>query len=162
MKLEKRYSPLDKRGKTISGYAIYWDRESDIGGYKERFAKDSLKESDSGTSLYFQHNKERLLGNTKGGTLELEPDDKGLRYKATLPDSASDIVESIERKDIQGVSVGFYSLKDDIQGNTREVQDALLVELSLVDKPAHETSLSMRFKTIKTKTKHWSKLILGV
>ena len=162
MKIEKRYASIEKRGKVISGYAIYWDRTSDIGGFKERFAKDSLKESESGTSLYFQHDKRRLLGNTKAGTLGLYPDSQGLRYEAKLPDSASDIRELIERKDVQGVSVGFYALKDNIQGDTREIQDAMLVELSLVDKPAHDTSLQMRFKKVVNKTKHWSRLILGV
>ena len=102
MELESRFNSLGEQSPKgeIEGYCVLWSESSDIGKFKETFLKDSLNPDSSGVSLYYQHDKRRLLGNTKAGTLEIIPDKKGLKYKARLPRNAKDIQESIERKDI--------------------------------------------------------------
>lgn len=158
--LKRNMTPSKEKEGVIEGYAVYWDRESDIGGFMEKFARDSLMESEDGVSLYFQHDKKKLLANTKSGTLKFMPDDQGMRYEAKLPESAKDIKELVDRQDIQGVSVGMVVEDDDYMGMNRTIHKAELFELSLVDKPAHETSLSMRGK--QKRRPHWSTLIIGV
>ena len=50
-----------------------------------------------------------MLGRTKAGTLKLDVDDFGLRYEIEVPDTtfARDLVNSMERKDIDQSSFGF-------------------------------------------------------
>ena len=123
----------------------------------------SLTEDKSGVSLYFQHDKNNLLGNTKSGTLKLSSDSQGLKYEARLPDFARDKKELIERGDLTGVSIGFFPEKDKWNGTSRRIEKARLFEISLVDKPAHKTTLSMRDKTTDLPTgRRWNHLIIGV
>ena len=159
MELETRYIPIEEEGK-IEGYAIYWDRSSKVGRFNELFMKDSLKESDTGVSLYYQHDKKKLLANSKAGTLKLKPDNIGLKYEAKLPKSQISIKEAIKRQDVQGVSVGFHCLQDEHVGTTRKIKNAELWEISLTDKPCHQTTISMRSE--KKKRPHWSTLAIGV
>ena len=156
--MERRFSNLSTAGRELSGYAVLWGVPSEIPGIgPELFKPDSLKASKAGVSLYFQHDKRNLLANTKAGTLKLEPDDKGLKYTALLPKSAEAITEACQRRDVQGVSVGFLCEKDDRREGKRAIEQAELIELSLVDKPAHKTSLKLRSKA--PKRPHWSKLL---
>ena len=149
----------------ISGYAVYWDKREmvdDGGMYLESHAPGSLKEDPTGVSLYCQHDKKRLLANTKSGTMRVWDDGVGLRYEAELPESASDIKELIERKDLQGVSVG-YSINDEkYNGNKRDVMDGSVYDLSLTDKPALTTTLNMGSLNLNPRGYAWSELILGV
>ena len=159
--MEKRYigslGTTSPTGNTINGYCILWNKPSVVNGRKEFFKRGSLKESPEGTSLYLQHNEQRILANSKAGTLKLTEDEVGLRYQANLPESAKDIREAIKRKDIQGVSVGFLSLKDELSSNSRGISKAYLEELSLTDKPAHKTTIDIRKQT--NKKRHWRSLL---
>ena len=158
--MEQRFSPLQgNTGRTISGYAVKWGIPSNINGIgPEVFAKDSLVVDQAGCSLYFQHDKKRLLANSKSETLKLTKDDVGLRYECTLPQSAPDVIEACQRKDAQGVSVGFICEDEDRRFSQRKILRGRLVELSIVDKPAHKTSLKLRSQ--KHKQKKWTDLIL--
>ena len=164
--MEKRSNSLEIRQKEglISGYAILWDQFSDIGGFREKFIRDSIKEDITGTSLYFQHDKNNLLANSKSGTMKVFSDDKGLGFEATLPKSQREkYSELINRGDVQGVSIGFIPKKDNWIGQDRTISEATLFEISLVDKPAHKTELAIRDKKpAHRKDFRWNKLIIGV
>ena len=148
----------------ISGYAVLWDKPALVNGFNESYKRDSIKPHNSGVSLYFQHDKNNLLANSKAGTLRLNSDDKGLFYEANLPNFASDKKELIQRGDLQGVSIGFFCEKDTIKGDNRVIEKAEVFELSLVDKPALQTSLSMRDNLTERQKKiyRWNKLIIGI
>ena len=144
--IEHRYSQLQSRQGIIEGYALLWNEAARIPAQGlEEFTKDSIKFDD--VTLRWMHDDKSCIGNTASGTLTLESDNKGLKYKARLPKSRPDIIESVERGDVQGVSVGFRCLEDDIINNVRTINKANLIELSLVDKPAHKTTMSMRNKS---------------
>ena len=143
-KLERRAAPGALKGQ-VEGYAVYWDRPSEVGGLQESFRRDSLKPSKSGVSLYLQHNGEGLpLATSQAGTLQLEADERGLKFRAQLPDSAAAVKESVLRGDLSGASVAFYDAQDDISGGKRVIREASLYEISLVDKPAHVSEVSLR------------------
>lgn len=160
MNIEKRYSSLqsEKQGK-ISGYVVLWDQESFVPqiGKKERFRKGSLKISESGVPLYFQHDKKNLLANTKSKTLTLKEDSKGLFFEASLPENAKLVRELCERKDVQGASLGFCATKQNFSSGVREIESAVIDEISLVSKPCHKGSVNFRSK--ERKTKNWSSLL---
>ena len=157
--MERRFIPFEKRAKKglLEGYAVYWGIENKMPYGTEKFLKDSLVPDEDGVSFFVMHNEQRILGNSKSGTLKLESDDRGLKYQVQLPESAKDIKEAVEREDFQGVSVSFLPEKDKYEGDCRTVLKGRLDEISLVDKPALRTSLSMRSK--KKRVPSWSKLV---
>ena len=156
--MEQRYLPSQSHAEgKIEGYACKWGHVANVPGIgPETFEKNSLDFSE-GVSLYFQHDKKNLLANSKSGTLKLFHDDVGLKYEATLPKSATRVLESVQRKDVQGVSVGFVCMDEDRQPHKRRIKKAKLFELSLVDKPAHQTTLKLRSKSDRPR---WTDLIL--
>lgn len=156
--MEQRFTPSQYCEGKISGYACKWSHPSNILGIgPEVFETNSLTIPKEGVSLYFQHDKKRLLGQTKSGTLKLTNDKIGLKYEATLPKSAQDVIEACQRGDAQGVSLGFSSLDEDRSLGTRRIKKGVVYELSIVDRPQHETTLKIRSKQRKQR---WTDLIL--
>lgn len=79
-----------------------------------------------------------LLGRTLAGTLSLSDRTEGLQFRCTLPNTtaATDLIESLARKDISGVSFGFVTTEDvwadDGAGNlTRVLRAVELFEISV-------------------------------
>lgn len=160
MKLEKRFLELrfDKDKNEISGYAVLWN---ELNNNKEKFETKSF-EFDS-VDLLFMHEPTKVLANSKSENFELKNDNKGLSFRAKLPDTTlgKDTKELIKTGAIQGVSVGMYVLEDRKEKEIRNIKKAKLHELSLVTRPALKTELHLRNKQAKTR-KHWSSLIIGV
>ena len=86
--------------KVLSGYAIVWNTPSkDLGGFTEVVAPNALDDVDlSDVLMLNNHDFTQVLASVKAGTLELEPDDKGLHFKATLPNTsfANDVYEEVK------------------------------------------------------------------
>lgn len=139
--------------KTITGYAVKWEKKSHVLGYfykfREQFKKgafaDSLQKDDQ--RFLWSHDTSKVLGRTKNGTLRLEEDDIGLRFELDLPNTTlgNDTYESIKRGDVDGVSFGFKVEDDEIEEPDddiplRTVKKAKLLEVSVVAFPAYPDS----------------------
>jgi Caudovirus prohead serine protease len=61
------------------------------------------------------HATAKVIGRTKAGTLTLRKDARGLRVAIDPPNTsvARDVIESIQRRDITGMSFGFSVLADE-------------------------------------------------
>ena len=88
--------------------------------------------------LLRNHDVGQLYGNTQAGTLVLSDSADGLNFRCQLPNTtqAADLIESISRKDLAGVSFGFVCSsdrwQDDGKGNlTRSLDAVTLFEISL-------------------------------
>jgi HK97 family phage prohead protease len=99
--------------------------------------------------LLFNHDKNRKLGSTKEGNLQLFEDNIGLRGIATVYDS--EVMEKAKRNELRGWSFGFQVLRDNWSNSTdgmqlRSVEEMLLAEVSILDKtPAYvATSIESR------------------
>lgn len=107
----QQQSTEDKGEKTISGYAIVWNTPSkDLGGFTEIVSPDALKDVDlSNVLMLNNHDFTQVLASVKAGTLELEIDDKGLHFKATLPNTsfANDVYEEVKSGNVDACSFGF-------------------------------------------------------
>lgn len=100
--------------------------------------------------LLLNHDKNKHLGSTKEGNLQLFEDNIGLRAIATVTDK--DVIEKAKNKQLRGWSFGFYANKDrwedteDIQ--RRFVEDLDIFEVSIIDNtktPAYiATSIEQR------------------
>ena len=135
---------------TISGYGAVFNSESqDLGGFREQiapgaFAK-SIKDNPEIVSL-FNHESSMLLGRTGAGTLKVEEDKRGLWITVTPPESRMDVVTSIKRGDVPGMSFQFVTVRDswkglDTKAPMRTLEEVRLLEVGPVVFPAYKDTV---------------------
>lgn len=144
----------------ISGYVNAVERNSKplisrIGRFVERIRKGAFSRALSHSDevyLLLNHNKNRVLGSTKQGNLELSEDSIGLHARAVVTDP--EVIESARRGDLVGWSFGFYDTPDGVESGIdeetklplRKLRDLDLREVSILDRsksPAYEGTLIM-------------------
>lgn len=143
----------DDGNRSISGYAVKWEKKSRVLGmwnkFREQFKKgafaDSLEDGDQ--RFLWSHDRAKVLGRTKNGTLRLKEDDTGLHFELDLPKTTlgDDTYETIKRGDVDGVSFGFRNPDDRIEEfdddiPLRTIRKADLFEVSAVAFPAYPDS----------------------
>lgn len=144
--------PTQTSPKKLSGYAIVWNTPSkDLGGFKEIVSPDALKGVDlSNVLMLNDHDYTKVLASVKAGTLKLTPDDKGLHFEATLPDTttANDVFANVQAGNLDSCSFSF-DVDDgadkwdrDDQGNiTRTINQIKdLFDVSVVAVPAYDST----------------------
>jgi HK97 family phage prohead protease len=141
--------------RTLSGYAAVFNSLSeDMGGWREQILPGAFSKCLAGNPdivCLRDHNPSMILGRTTSGTLRVTQDEVGLRFECDLPDTtqANDLVTSLERKDINGCSFGFYCTRDNWHEDdgleVRDVIEADVFDCSVVTYPAYPaTSVSLR------------------
>jgi HK97 family phage prohead protease len=152
----RAHGTLSATGKTLHGYAAVFNSEANLGTFSEvlrpgAFAK-SLATGSNVRALY-HHDGSALLGTTRGGTLQLREDAKGLAFTLALPDTSHgrDLAILVDRGDVAGCSFGFRVAPGgdrwEERGSTmvRELLTVDLVEVTLTADPAYQdTSVAMR------------------
>lgn len=141
----------------VSGYVnaverpskILHDRSGDfIETVREGAFKKALARNDN-VRVLLNHDRNRDLGGTKDGNLELEEDNIGLRAKAKIYDK--DVIDKARKGDLTGWSFGFTDRDvdknyDDKGLLHRSVKDLDLEEVSILDRtrtPAYKGTLIM-------------------
>ena len=154
----RTHGTLSATGKTLHGYAAVFNSEANLGTFSEVlrpgvFAK-SLATGSNVRALY-HHDGSALLGTTRGGTLELREDAKGLAFTLKLPETThgKDLAILVDRGDVSGCSFGFRVAPGgdrwEQRGSTmvRELLEVELIEVTLTADPAYQdTSVAMRSK----------------
>ena len=156
-KLKKRENG-DGEMPIIEGYAaVFNSRSENLGGrYWEYYEEimpgafaDALREDD--VVANFNHDSNMVLARNTSGTLEMKEDEKGLFVEIDPVDAtfARDLVKSIERGDINGMSFAFTIV--DSYWRVEEEKEILYLEkvklydVSVVTHPAYrETSVGLR------------------
>ena len=138
----------------LVGHAAVFDRLSeDLGGFRERVAPGAfavtLAEDD--IRALINHRDEYVLGRNRAGTLRLAEDDEGLSVRIEPPETsyARDLVASIERGDISGMSIGFRTITDEWRLEdgepVRTLKAVRLYDVSPVTFPAYAaTDVALR------------------
>jgi HK97 family phage prohead protease len=152
--LELRSASGNDSGREAVGYAAMFGVRSDVGGYWTEeiaagaFAK-SLKEDD--VLALHSHDTGRVVGRTGAGTLSLREDDKGLAFENELPNTTdgNDLVISIDRGDIPGMSFGFIATKQEwdetVDPPHRTIIEARIFEITYTAFPQYpETEVGLR------------------
>jgi HK97 family phage prohead protease len=152
MALEARVDLSDDR--KIRGVAIVFNSTSvDLGGFREIIKPEAvdrtLREALDVRALV-DHDTGKVIGRTTAGTLVLKKDRSGLKVVIDPPNTTvgRDIVESVQRGDVTGMSFGFRVLTDEWRMENgeaiREVLDMVVYEASIVAFPAYQaTHVSM-------------------
>lgn len=145
---ECRVDAVDE--KRIRGMAIVFDSLSEnLGGFRETIkpeAVDRTLREDLDVRALADHDSGKVLGRTRAGTLQLKKEKRGLSV-IIEPDPeisyARDLMRSVARGDISGMSFGFRVLEDDWREDPetgmpiRDVLDMRVAEVSVVAFPAY-------------------------
>ncbi len=131
---------------TFSGYASVFDKPYGVrdskGAYEETIKpgafKKTLKEQDD---VRFLINHDGIpLARSSSGTLKLEEDDYGLFVQADLDPNnpkVAEVASAMKRGDLNEMSFAFAPIRDDFDGDKREVQEVRLFDVSVVTYPAN-------------------------
>ena len=152
----------DADSHVIRGLAIPVESRSQLlgGKFYEVIAREAVSQElidQNDVRLLYDHNPAAgTIGRSKFGvgTLRLYVDDEGLKFECEIPNTpfGKTIEEGIRRKDIDGVSFGFYVGKDEKEKNAdgtfnrRVLSFRKLVEISVLDVlPAYtDTQVAVR------------------
>ena len=168
MTKETRFSTIEKRDgedekMIVEGYAIVFDEETLIGdeerGFIEVIDKNALKDTNmKDVPFKYNHNDVTLiLARTRNGSLSLEVDEKGLKIRAELIDTTSnvDIYKSIVAGLLDKMSFAFtvksqsWDRSGKIPKRTITAIDRLF-DVSVVDLPAYDqTSIQASARSLE-------------
>lgn len=145
---EERMDPEPATGAGFEGHAIVFDALSlDLGGFREKIAPGAvdrtLRENLDVRALW-NHDSAQPIGRLSANTLALRADGTGLLVQILPPSWAHAQVESVERRDVTGMSFGFRALDDEwmLEGPVpiRTVLDMRVSEVSIVSFPAYPST----------------------
>lgn len=141
----------------LDGYVNATNRESRVlpspkGPFVEQIMPRTFERAlmtNPNVELLFNHDKNRKLGSTATGELQLREDNIGLRATAIITDST--IIDKARNNELRGWSFGFQALRDSWDTRAdgmakRTVEEMYLAEVSVLDKvPAYiATSIEAR------------------
>jgi hypothetical protein len=118
-------------------------------GFREKVQRGAFAKSLEKYNVlaFWNHNSDKILGNTDNGSLKLEEDDKGLRFELNPPDTtdAKDARTLIKGGFVKGMSFGFRTMKDawdesDPKRVVRTLVEVRLYEVSPTAMPAYPQS----------------------
>ena len=168
MEKETRFSSIETRSDgennkmIVEGYAIVFDEETLIGdedrGFIEVIDKNALAETNmKDVPFKYNHNDVTLiLARTRNGSLSLKVDDKGLKIRAELIDTTSnvDIYKSIVAGLLDKMSFAFtvksqsWDRSGKVPKRTITAIDRLF-DVSVVDLPAYDqTSIQANSRSL--------------
>lgn len=150
---------IQNEDNVVEGYALKFGKPSeDLGGFIEYIDRSALDGVDmSDVRLFVDHDPAKLLGRTKSGTLKLEVDEVGLKFRAVLPDTTvgNDALALVKRGDLSQCSFGF-TVVDDVWTDGQDMlvrtikQIGKLMEISLVSIPAYaDTDVSVAQRSLE-------------
>lgn len=134
-------APKVTDGRTIEGYAIVFNKESRVmydtekqRAFIEIIERGAVTEEllrNCNIKAVLEHDKRRLLAryNRGSGTLSLEIDEYGLKYRFSAPNTVDGdfAVEMIKRGDIFGSSFAYYANDKDARKVSYSKRGGLLV-----------------------------------
>jgi HK97 family phage prohead protease len=185
--IERRYSHAtqlrasqgDEGSMVISGYAGTWNRLSEnLGGFREMLIPGAFQrslQSDRNVACLFNHSPDQILGTTRAGTLRVNEDAVGLKFRCEVANTSvgKDVYALVKRGDVGDCSFAFKiagpdgedwddDCEDPDTGEriaVRKVSRADLFDVSCVQSPAYSgTSVNTISPTSMYSTPHRSML----
>lgn len=141
----------DNGERFIEGYALKFRTWSeDLGGFRETIEPEALDKTDfSDVRALFNHNADHVLARSSAGTLKLDVDDTGLKFRARIPNTSygNDLAENLRNGNVNQCSFGFcldedgdeFSYDDNegiFKRSLRSIKE--IVDVSVVTYPAYK------------------------
>lgn len=148
-------------GRVIRGTPIVFNKDSEpiMGMFIERILPEAVNRTirdGSDVRALVDHDTAKIMGRVKAGTLSLRKESDGLKAKIDPPDTsyARDIVASVSRGDVSGMSFGFRVIEDrwhtEAGLDIREIVDMEIYEISIVSFPAYtDTDVSVATRSLE-------------
>lgn len=145
----------------IRGMAIVFNNPSEnLGGFREVIrpqAVDRTFKENIDVRALVDHDTAKIIGRLTAGTLKIQKKRAGLSVEIDPPNTsiARDILESIDRRDVTGMSFAFRVMDDDWTEDEngmplREVLDMRISEISVVSFPAYaDTSVIVAKRSLE-------------
>ena len=137
----------EDEGMTVEGYAAVFDSVTDLGYMKEVIDRGAFDNADmSDIVMKYNHEDSFLpMARTRGGSLQFNIDDHGLKIRAKLPDTTTnkDIFTLIKEGILSKMSFAFTVANEeyDYETDTRIILAFdKIYDVSVVDVPAYETT----------------------
>jgi HK97 family phage prohead protease len=145
--------------RTISGYAVVFDKKSSLlggktWGFTETIGRSAFDGVDmSGVIATFNHNFDNVLARTDSGSLYLTMDDVGLKYSFDSPNTSygNDLLENVRNGNVKGSSFMFtvrdqkWTYREEGTDEREITQVDELFELGPVTVPAYpDTTAAQR------------------
>ena len=138
----------DNSAQTISGYINKFNTMSQFMGFYEQVAPGAFdKTLSDGHNIFamYNHDSNKILGSTRGGSLTLSVDNIGLKFNLEINSNisyANDVYELVKSGDIQGCSFGFFVLADEWSftedmADLRTITEVELIEVTITPFPAY-------------------------
>ena len=162
--MELRAKESDSR--TVEGYAVVFNRSTDLGWFTEEIDRDAFKGTDmSNVYLLFNHDENNVLAGTSNGSLKMTIDDNGLFQASEIIDTntGEDVLKLVKNNLINKMSFAFTIDEDGgeewisgIEKDHRIIKKIdKLFDVSLVTYPAYDqTSAYARSQTDELAEEH--------
>ena len=152
--IEHRQSPYVRlNGRALEGVAVLYGDRANLGWTTEQIQPGAFAPLPQDVMLRMQHDRGRPIARTGGSGLVLADSPTALEYRAELPNTrdADDVIEMVKTGILRGNSVELHVIADRMEGDTRIVERAALLGLSVVDDPAYKGSkLEARWNDVLT------------
>ena len=131
----------------VEGYAAVFDTVTNLGWMKEEIDRHAFDNPDM-SDIVMKYNHEHSIlpmARTRGGTLQFNIDDHGLKIRAKLPETSvnKDIYTLIREGVLSKMSFAFTVKRQeyDYDTDTRKILEFdKIFDVSVVDVPAYETT----------------------
>lgn len=135
----------EEEGMIVEGYAAVFDSVTDLGWIKEVIDRKAFDNADM-NDIVMKYNHENSIlpmARTRGGTLQFNVDDHGLKIRANLPDTSvnRDIYTLIKEGILSKMSFAFTVKTEEYDYDTdtrRILAFDKIFDVSVVDVPAYE------------------------
>ena len=153
MDVEKRFidfRSVDPEGGDIRGVVMPYGSRATIGKYTEEFRAGVFTAGLGDAIVNLQHDRTRPVARIDAG-LELMDGDKALEARIQVPDTpyGREARELVKANILRGFSVEFRAIDQEWNGLHRTVNEAHLVAIGLVDRPAYsDAQIQKRFEEV--------------
>ena len=141
MLLERRFSELIQKGRTIEGTALRYGEVATGAPFPERFEAGAFSPIGD-IPFTVQHDRRRIIARNGGGGLEIQDTTESLKIRAKLLETreAQDAHLMISNGLLRGLSIEFYPTSESQENGVRVLSKAVLTTISAVDDPAYDGS----------------------
>jgi phage head maturation protease len=129
----------------IRGVIPYGVESRDLGGFTEVISAGALRNANLDDLVATVDHGGVPIGRLSAGTLDVSDRSDGFHWSVDPPRSRADLVEAVQRGDLNGGSWRMRVGRDEWRGNVRHVHEiSALADVSVVTRPSYNAPVELR------------------